>query len=492
MTEQEREELRIAIQRELFNRNFFEFVKWIASLLEPSTEWSWNFHHEYICNRLQSEVQRISDKRPRDNHININVPFRSSKSLIVSICLPLWTWTIDPNISFINLSYSDNLATDHSNKVFSLLHNDKFKNMYPFITLDDTQRSKTNFKLKGFSGSRISGGFGGTTLGKGADIIVNDDANNTRRLSDVERKNTIDTWRDTIASRLNNPKTGLFINVQQRLHDNDLSGYLLKNEEKYWEHICLPAELTSNVKPEVLAGEYKDGLLWPDRFSREVLDNYKERLGSIKYSNQLNQETAPPEGNIIKLAWIKIIPLEELYNSLNKWESNLTGKVKKDRLKWELFLDTAYTKDKKNDPTGVIVACKYKNHIYVRKAFELRLEFPDLIREIKRIHATYCDTNARIHIEPKASGLDIYNTLNREMNAIKIPHSSDDKETRLTAVSPSIESGKLILIEDTSNEIVIEQLTKFPNHEHDDLVDVVVYALDRYVGKSTEFNYALL
>ena len=202
-------------QQELYKRDFFEFVKFCAPLLE-NTQWSWNFHHEYICQRLQDEILRIKRKERRKKHLIINVPFRSSKSLIVSICLPLWTAIVAPEISFINLSYSANLSTDHSNKVVALINHPEFKKFFN-LEFENNQFAKTDFKLKnGFS--RLSGGVTGTVLGRGASIIVLDDPNNTQRLSEVERENTIRAWRDTISTRLNLPDVDMFICVQQRLH----------------------------------------------------------------------------------------------------------------------------------------------------------------------------------------------------------------------------------------------------------------------------------
>ncbi|MFW6242797.1 MAG: hypothetical protein ACOC2W_01425 [bacterium] len=201
------------IRKELFRRSFFEFVKWVAKLLEPNTDWSWTEYHKYLCDILQGETIRIKEGRERDKHLIINVPFRSGKSLITSICYPIWSWIINPNMGFINLSYSDNLSTSHSNKVFAIINNPKFQELYNW-EFDEVQRSKTDFKLKN-GGERQSGGVTGTVLGKGADVIVIDDGNNTRRLSEVERNNTIEAWKDTISTRLNNPKTGLFINIQQ-------------------------------------------------------------------------------------------------------------------------------------------------------------------------------------------------------------------------------------------------------------------------------------
>ena len=482
VTETQKQLIRNQIRCEIHKRSFFEFVKWVAVLLEPSTSWKWNFHHQYLCDLLQDETHRILEGKEKTKDIIINVPFRSSKSLICSICYPIWSWMINPDMTFINLSYSDNLSTDHSNKVVSIIMNPKFQELYHW-EFDEVQRSKTDFKLKNCGAQRLSGGMGGTVLGRGSSAIIMDDPNNTKRLSAVERHNTIKNWKDTISTRLNNPETGLFIVIQQRLHTEDLSGYLMANEPENWRNVCLPAELGANINPPELAEHYVDGLLWGDRFNRKVLDNFKLVLGSIGYANQLNQLTMPEEGVIIKRDWIKIITNEK-FNELLE--------INRVRAKWDMFLDTAYTAKQSNDPSAILIACKILNNVYVRKAIQVHLEFPDLIKKIKNVGDLYLSSQSRIFVEPKASGLDVVNTLKREsnLNVVKLESPRDDKETRLNAVSPFIEGGRLILIEDISNDLVIDELIGFPQTKHDDVLDTVVYALKKYV-KETELNYIM-
>lgn len=491
ITNAQRQEIRNEIQREIFKRSFFHFVQWAATLLEPSTKWSWNFHHSYICDILQEETERIRDGRPRTKHLIINVPFRSSKSLIVSILYPIWSWVVNPQMSFINLSYSDNLSTDHSNKVMALLHHPKFVELFNW-EMDDVQRSKTDFKVKN-AGSRLSGGMTGTVLGRGADCIIMDDPNNTRRLSEVERRNTTKAWTDTISTRLNDPTTGLFIVIQQRLHMNDLSGYLMEKEPDNWHNICLPAELGSNINPPELAEFYQDGLLWGERFTRKVLDNFKLVLGSVGYANQLLQLTSPEEGNIIKREWLKTITIEEFNSMLELNKNQLTGQQRVHTFTWDFFLDSAQTEKKKNDPSGIMIAAKVFNNVYVRKIVQKQLQFPDLIELIKELMKTYGKENSRLFVEPKSNGKDVVNQLRRttKLNVVELPSPTTDKEVRLNAVSPLIESGRFILIEDISNDLLIEELTQFPNAAHDEFVDLTGYALNKYI-KANNFNYSML
>lgn len=489
--------IRDELRKEINERSFFEFVKWAAVIIEPGTKWKWNFHHEFLCNILQKETIRIKGGIKRDKHIIINVPFRSSKSLIVSILYPIWSWSIHTTMGFINLSYSDNLSTDHSNKVYSLINHPKFKEIYNF-EFDNVQFSKTDFKLKS-GGSRLSGGVGGTVLGRGGDVIIMDDPNNSRRLSEVERKNTIKSWTDTISTRLNDPDIGLFIVIQQRLHQNDLTGYLLENDNDNWNHINLPAEINNknlnSVKPQELINKYVDGLLWHDRFSRKVLDNFKVTLGSVGYSNQLLQSPTPDEGVIIKRDWIPIITYEKFMELFSISQNNLTGGIRRQLPIWDMFIDSAQTEKKKNDPSGILIGTSINNIVYVRKVIEKRFEFPDLVKFLELTYNTYSSHGkGKIYVEPKSNGKDIISYLKKNslLNVVELTSPKDDKETRLNAVSPIIESGRFILIEDNSNDLIIDQLTQFPNASHDEFVDLTAYSINKYLTKSTgKFNYSM-
>ena len=475
----DKELLLIALERELYKRDFFEFVKFVATILEPTTRWDWNFHHQYICQQLQKETERIKAGLPRTKHLIINVPFRSSKSLICSICYPIWNFIVHPQMSHINLSYSDNLSTDHSNKVVSIIGHPKFSRLFK-LEFHGEQRGKTDFKLT-TGGSRLSGGIGGTVLGRGADIIIMDDPNNTKRLSGVERHNTIKSWKDTISTRLNDPVVGLFIVIQQRLHQNDLSGYLQEKEPENWNVICLPAEAGSNVNPSYLKELYVNDLLWGTRLNREVLNNFKVVMGSIAYSQQLNQLTSPEEGNIIKADWLDTIEYEQFLAIV----SNPT---------WHLFIDSAQTEKKKNDPTGILICCVHNKTLYVRKAIQKYLKFPDLINELKTIMTTYGSHGSKMYVEPKSNGKDIVNQLKAitNFNVIELPSPNTDKETRLNAVSPKIESKRLILIEDISNDLIIDELTQFPNAAHDEFCDLVGYAITKLLGSGGGlFSYSM-
>jgi predicted phage terminase large subunit-like protein len=471
--------LRLEIRRQLYRKSFYEFMKDAARVLEPATDWDWNFHHEYLCDVLQKEAERIDRKEKKAWDIIINVPFRSSKTMITSIIFPVWCFAVFGNMSFINLSYSAGLSTDASNKVFELLNNPWFIELFP-QEFDDHHRGKTDFKLKS-GGSRISSGFLGAVLGRGADIIVMDDPNSPKDLSALGISNTIRTWTDTISTRLNQPEIGLFIVIQQRLHHKDLSGYLLNNFPDKWNHICLPAMASPKISPPYLLLKYQDNLLWKNRFSQKVLDNFKITLGSQMFANQLLQEPVQDEGNIIKKSWIKTITSEQFLKFL--YDNNIKNH------QWEMFIDSAYTKDIGNDPSGILICAKLNNDLYVRKVINKHYEFPELL---KLLETTFKAFNCKIiRVEAKASGLSIIQQLKRQTSLpiTQLPTKKDSKEICLKSVSPLIEAGRLILIEDISNDIIIEQLSQFPKASHDEMVDLVYYAM---ANMNSGFSYCMM
>ena len=59
--------------------------------------------------------------------------------------------------------------------------------------------------------------------------------------SNVVREAVLRVWDELVPTRLNDPKTGMFIVIMQRSHERDLIGHILAKEFNGM-HVCLPAE----------------------------------------------------------------------------------------------------------------------------------------------------------------------------------------------------------------------------------------------------------
>ena len=60
-------------------------------------------------------------------------------------------------------------------------------------------------------------------------------------LSEAKREGVNQWYSNTLLSRLDNKETGIILVVMQRVHQDDLSGYLLRDSEDGYDHLELPA-----------------------------------------------------------------------------------------------------------------------------------------------------------------------------------------------------------------------------------------------------------
>ena len=456
------------IRAELYKRSFYKFSLEAFKVLHNGQSLDENWHIKYLCDRLQLEVERLIKGDRTKQHLLINVPPRTLKSELVNVFLSVYLWVLDDSKQFISSSYSASLSIALSTQARRLIESDWFKEHYPNVNISKDENTKSKYTTPN-GGLRYSTSTGGTVTGMGADVIVIDDPQNPQLArSEVERENANRFFNETLRSRLNDPKTGLFIVIMQRLHENDLTGMLLNKESEKWEHICLPAEESENIKPSELKTNYVNGLLFPQRLSRNVLESFKTGLGSYGYSGQYGQLPSPSDGGMIKRDW---------FNVANELPNDIT---------WNFFLDTAYTDKSYNDATAMLCAGYHDNVVYIKKVEAVRLEFPELIKQIQSFVGANNYTNqSRIYIEPKASGKSIIQQLKRNtgLNVMEDKPPTQDKISRVNAVTPIIESGRVKLMDGRYIDDFLNECAAFPNGNHDDMVDVMVMAIDRFTNR---------
>lgn len=471
---------RSKLQAELYRRSFYEFTLDAFKVLHNGEPLVVNWHIEYLCKELQKEAERIIRKEKRKQHLLINVPPRTLKSELVNVFFSVYLWILDDSIQFISLSYSASLSISLSAQARRLMESDWFIEHFPKVTISKDENTKSRYTTPN-GGLRYSTSTGGTVTGMGADVIVIDDPQNPQLArSEKERENANLFFNETLRSRLNNPDKGVFIVIMQRLHENDLTGMLLNTDAENWKHICLPAEESNNVIPSDLKDFYINGLLFPQRLNLSTLNGFKIGLGSYGYSGQYMQLPSPADGGILKRNWFNII--NELPKDNN---GNEVG------IKWDFFLDTAYTDKSFNDATSILCAGYYNDNIYIKKVEEVRLEFPELVKKIQEFVANnQYSYQSRIFVEPKASGKSIIQQLKRNtgLNMIEDKPPTQDKISRTASVSAIIEAGRVFLLDGRYIDPFLDQCAAFPNGSHDDMVDTLVMCVDRFTARTNNIR----
>lgn len=259
-------------------------------------------HHVIICNALE-RVLRGELKR-----LIINIAPRYGKTELAVKSLISHGLAVNPAAKFIHLSYSDTLALDNSESVKDLIQSAEYREMFPEVVVkkDSTAKDKwyttsgggvlarsASGQVTGFGAGQVDEEQEKTVLddfmpisGKelfGGAIIIDDPIKPEDADSDVQREKVNQRFDSTIKNRVNSRNTPIII-IMQRLHPNDLAGYVQREEEEdKWEVISLPC-----IKEDGTA-------LWPFKHTIEELRKM-EKSNEFVFGRQYQQNPKPKHG----------------------------------------------------------------------------------------------------------------------------------------------------------------------------------------------------
>lgn len=435
---------------------------------------------------LQAVAEHLEAVVNRDiRNLIINIPPRMSKSSLVSVCFPAWVWArrsrsilSGPGTQFLHASYALSLALRDSVKCRRLIKSPWYQHLWgDRFSLMADQDAKTRFDNSA-GGYRMCTSVDAAVTGEGGHIIGIDDPNSAREaLSEATIEATIEWWDTTMSSRLNDPKTGAFLIIQQRVAENDLTGHILSKDVGDWTHLMLPMRYEPERSFHTPIG-WKDWrtlpgeLLWPERFGEAETKILEGTLGTYGTAGQLQQRPEVKGGGIIKRENWKL------------WDTE-KHKVYPPFSYMLMCCDTAYTARQENDPSACTVWGVFNDENGVTRAMLVyawaeHLEFNELIKKIKQTAKRFKVDMVRV--ESKASGISVIQELRRESQDENwsIHHDNpgaQDKVARAYAVQPSFEDGLIFAPDTTWAETVITQCAVFPKGKHDDLVDTVTQAI---------------
>lgn len=204
-------------------------------------------HHVAIAEAL-GEVLRGECER-----LIVNVPPRYGKTELVVKNFIAMGLALNPAARFLHLSYSAALAEDNSVAVKDILQLDAYRRLYPATRIKEGADTKTKWSTTAGGGVYATStlgqitGFGAGIVDDetseyqfGGAVIIDDPIKPEDALSDLQRGNVNRRFETTIRNRVNSRHTP-FIIIMQRLHADDLCGYLQKTESGVWKTITLPA-----------------------------------------------------------------------------------------------------------------------------------------------------------------------------------------------------------------------------------------------------------
>ncbi|RDU70409.1 PBSX family phage terminase large subunit [Helicobacter aurati] len=168
-----------------------------------------------------------------------------------------------------------------------------------------------------------------------------------------------------------------------------------------------------------------------------------------------------------------------------------------------ITMDTAYNKTTYSDYSVIALFGMLDNELHILRIMRGKWEFGELSENLKYMYNYCIETYKRsvnvIIIEEKSSGISLIQELRKLTNFnIKSVKPNTDKVARLHKVLHLINILRIPLQKDSLNswvDITLNELSEFRGdmkHEHDDIVDCIVYGLDYYNNYNSKPNYAAL
>lgn len=473
----------------LFGQRLLEkgFATWFRAIFKLIED------RNFIVEPIHPELFDTFDKIYKQEllRVNINLPPRSAKTTLSKYFL-VYGLTKNPRCNFIYTSYSQTLLNTISLEVRDILESPIYQKLYPktyYIENEETkpvddfwaeylykQTGKNTYSSKKIItyaggnclfasvGAQITGmGCGQRSATKFSGALILDDANKPADMrSEVLRNRVLRYFEETLLSRLNNPHVPI-INIQQRLHLEDLSGLL---EEKY---------NFKTVKRPLLNADGK--CLIPTQYTDERIKELQ--INNYMFSAQYQQEPIVLGGDVIKREWFKYYDLNTKY------------KYKK----IVIAGDTAMTVKEHSDYTCFLVGgVTEQGKLHILDMVHKRLEYPELKQEAINIYnawqsGTRFETSASaFYLEDKASGIQLIQDLRKSTIPVMPIEVTKDKLARVEEVLEFIASGNVYLpVSENygiSPEIIkeCEAFTRDLSQLHDDIVDTLVHLINNTIA----------
>ena len=492
-----------------------DYAALMWKVLEPKAPLIRGRSWEAICDHLEAvangEITRLL----------LNVPPGFSKSLLSDVFFPTWVWGPRnmPDKRFVGFSYAQALTRRDSRKAKILLQSPIYRrNWGDRFNLVSFADSLYHTNHHGF---KLATSVGGVGMGERGDFLIVDDPNNVKTVeSDVIRDDILFWFSEVLPTRLNDIDRSAIVVIQQRTHESDVSGLILRSDLGY-EWVCLPMEYTPgrrcfttvpregvrrrrvrlvhtqdlpiptwlDAKAPIPEGAErvgpirlltsqdwrtrKDELLAPERFSRVAVEKkLKAPLrafgGSYAESSQLDQSPTPRGGGMFQKKDFQIIEFSELPAGLTFCRG----------------YDLAASEDASSAYSANTLIAVQDGKVYISDADRMK-GTPGKV-EAWMVQTANADGYAVVidfPQDPGQAGKSQKSYLGGKLQGYEV-HSSPEsgsKEARARSLAAQSELGNLYLVRGPWTPTFIAEATRFPRSDFSDLVDAASRAYARAI-----------
>jgi len=436
--------------------------KSLARIQDPRLNEIWRLDpalHAYVTSnkeyilwpyiKYMSSVVRKAIRRG-NGRIIISAPPRHGKSWFTSYRLPIWYLDLFPKKKIVIVSNTHTNAK----KWGKLVRNEITNN--PQIKVEIARGSSDACLWETTQGGMMrSIGVEGGLIGEGADLILIDDPYATLKsaTSYIQRTSIQDWFLGTLYNR-REPNATIIL-IQHRMHEEDLSGYLIKTSDE-WINIKFPALAEEGD----LLGRALGEPLCPSRWPKPELLKTKGISQSYVWNGLYQQRPSVLEGNVIKRDWF------QRWTTLPKFDRVFQS--------WDL----SFKKTGTSFVSGQVWGSAGPD-IYLLDRAKEKMSFTETLDSIRAVSTKHQNSIIKL-IEDAANGPAAISTLKKELVGITPITPKGSKDERLSVVSPIIKSGNVYVPDMTICNWVedfVDEICNFPNHPTRDDVDAMSQAL---------------
>lgn len=452
----------LAIEREACRRSLATFIRRAWHVLEPGQKYIHGWHVDAICEHLEAVT------RGEIHRLLINIPPGTMKSTITSIFWPCWEWGplgLD-HMRYIGASHEQGLATRDTLKMRRLVESEWFQSLWP-VALRRDQNEKMYYENYN-TGFRQACAVKSMTGRRGDRVIWDDPHSVESALSDLDRETALRVFQETLPTRVVNPDSSAIIIVMQRLHDEDVSGFILKEDYEY-THLCLPMEFDPARKCSTSIGftdprKEEGELLFPGRFPREVVDRDKKLMGTYAVAGQFQQDPIPRGGAMFQMDKVEIVSALPRFKKLIRY--------------W----DKAGTEGGGAYTAGALLAEGWDNLFYILDMVRGQFGTAERERIIKQT-AQLDGLGVEIWIEqePGSGGKESAEATVRNLAGftIRSERPTGEKAVRAEPLAVQIEAGNVRMYQGPWNKDFFDEGRKFPLSKYKDQIDAASGAFNK-------------
>lgn len=293
--------------KEKCEENMLDFVEYVWPVVEPSRP----FIRGWVLSAIADHLRAVTDGHIK--RLLINVPPGATKSLMTDVFWPAWEWGPRdmPSMRYVCFSYSSHLTERDNMRCRNVISSSRYQELWgDRCTLSREQFTKVKFgNLQ--TGWKLATSVAGIGVGERGDRLVIDDPNEVVDMESEAIRNTTKLWfTEVIPDRLNNQVTSAIVIIQQRLHEEDVSGIALSRNMGY-THLMVPMyyepriycngwvgdEIKTLIGSEASAAinekrvfwqdpRTEDGeLMWPERFPLKQCEELRNDKGPNAWCN---------------------------------------------------------------------------------------------------------------------------------------------------------------------------------------------------------------